>query len=448
MISWAVLLLVITAICTLLYYLNYPVAETAADTPGYLDVVRQLQRYGSPVHPFRLPIYPLFLIIVFFFSGQGNVWAVNCVQGVLFVVTTLECYLLTVLIVRRGWLAFLVSLLFGTNLLLLSYYKPMMTEGFACWLLTSIVLCSALYLSKHAVRYFWLAFVCTGLLLFTRPEWVFLPILLFAYFLLFSKGQGRFRTFLRRGGIAVGLIYALIGAYIAANTIFNHYPGITYVENMNVIGKVLQYDMQNEPPVSDERIRRILDHYQSQGSISPYYIVGHEPTLRPNYVQAAASFARNVILHHPLEFLLKSIPYFFTSLYRSYPVSLNQAQHPGPYQVVIQELFAVHQYLYLCNILFPCCAVAWLFLLSRSRWRGRKEVQVMGLIVLTVSCAVIITTLGGYYETDYMRVHTVFDLLIIVTVWGTLLLGLQYICRKVLYAFAPSVGNIDNGTGV
>src|SRR5579883_301698 len=60
MISWAVLLLVITAICTLLYYLNYPVAETAADTPGYLDVVRQLQRYGSPVHPFRLPIYPLF----------------------------------------------------------------------------------------------------------------------------------------------------------------------------------------------------------------------------------------------------------------------------------------------------------------------------------------------------------------------------------------------------
>jgi hypothetical protein len=47
----------------------------------------------------------------------------------------------------------------------------------------------------------------------------------------------------------------------------------------------------------------------------------------------------------------------------------------------------------------------------------------MGFITLVVVYALVITTLGGYYETDYMRVHIVFDPQIILLVWGSLGLG-------------------------
>src|SRR5712691_2704720 len=110
--SFAVLLLLVTIIANMVYYFNYPRPELTADTPGYLNIVKHIQ-----AHPYqlvdvgRLPGYPLLIVLIYALAGQGNLMAVSIAQAVCFVLATLEIYLLSILILRRAWIAFLIGLL-------------------------------------------------------------------------------------------------------------------------------------------------------------------------------------------------------------------------------------------------------------------------------------------------------------------------------------------------
>jgi hypothetical protein len=421
---FALILLCLTSLVVLIYYLNYPYPETNADTPGYLAVVTQLQKYGNPVNAFRLPVYPLLIVIVYCFAGQGNTMAVSIVQGVLFVLTTLEFFLLVALLTRRSWLAFLFGLLLGTNLILLSYGKPIMTEGPSLWLLTSFMLLIAAYLYTLRLSFFWASIGFLLLLLFTRPEWEILPVLLGIYLLILLK-KPVVRRLLPHMLAALLLIYLLVGSYVLVNTLFGGFPGLTTVENMNMIGKVLQYDMQDEAGPEDQPISHIFVKYTSLGQRDPYYILGHEPELTKNNAQSAAIFARKIILAHPLEFLAKSVPCFFSSLTSYVPVAVQQKRQPGPFDGIIDMLLSFQQWLYACNVLYPLCALIWLVLFCSRSARTRPVVQVMAWISLATLYALIITTLGGYFDQDYMRVHIVFDPLLSLLIWGTLFCGMS-----------------------
>src|SRR5439155_25513078 len=92
---------------------------------------------------------------VYALAGQDNLAAVSVVQALLFVLATLELYVLAVLVLRRGWVALLLDLLVGTNLSLLSYVKPLMSEALALWLLVSLALAVALFIYTLHVRFLW-----------------------------------------------------------------------------------------------------------------------------------------------------------------------------------------------------------------------------------------------------------------------------------------------------
>jgi hypothetical protein len=428
----ALVVFCLTSLVVLIYYLNYPYVETNADTQSYLAVVTQLQDSGNPVNTFRLPVYPLLILIVYAFAGQNNTMAVSIVQGILFILATLEIFLLVALLTRRGWLALLSGLLVGTNLILLSYCKPIMTEGLSLWLFISFMLLIAAYLYTARLAFFWASICFLLLLLFTRPEWEILPILLCGYLLVFSR-KNAVRSLFPHLLAALLVIYMLIGSYILVNRLFGNFPGLTTVENMNIIGKVLQYHMQDEAGPEDRTLSLIFDKYTLRGQRDPYYILGHEPELERNNAQQAAIFARRIILSHPLEFLVKSIPYLFSSLNSYVPVTMQQQRQSGPFDGFIDVLFAAQRWLYAWNILYPFCALGWLVMLCFRSVRTQSTVQVMAWISLATLYALIITTLGGYFEQDYMRVHIVFDALLSLTIWGTLFCGLKIVIQQAFF---------------
>src|SRR5581483_957141 len=170
------LLALLTILVVVAYYLNHPKAEPLADTWSYLDMVRNIETRGHLVDPWRLPGYPLLIVVVYTFAGQGNFAAVAVLQAILFVLTTLEIYLLAVLILRRSWIAFCIGLLVGPDPVLLSFIKPLMTEAFGFWLLTSLALALVAFIYTKRLRFLWLTAVCALLLFLTRPEWIYLPI--------------------------------------------------------------------------------------------------------------------------------------------------------------------------------------------------------------------------------------------------------------------------------
>src|ERR1700680_272195 len=171
----------IATLVTVCSFLNYPHPIITADSGSYFVSVRQILATGNPLSTWRLPVYPLLIVLFHGVDGQGYLMAVSILQGELYVLTALEFYLLAALILKRGWLAFLISLLVSTNLILLSYSKPIMTEGLSLWLLTTFILCATYFIKTLQVHMLWLIFLCLALLCFTRPEWAYFPILFYTY---------------------------------------------------------------------------------------------------------------------------------------------------------------------------------------------------------------------------------------------------------------------------
>ena len=440
------LLLLINVSVTVAYYVNYPGVTFDADTPAYLVVAERL--YTHPyflVDAWRLPGYPLLIAFVYAFAGYRNWMAVSAAQGVLFVLATMEIYVLAILVLKRTWMAFLIGLIVGTNVVLISYVKPIMSEGLALWQLTTLALALVYYVRTLRLYAFWLVVVCLVLLVFTRPEWLYLPVPLFAFVLLVAVRRGvHWRSglvVLLNVVVALTCIYTLVGIYIYINTWQNNYPGLTAVENFNLMGKVLQYNMQDEAPPQYAQISHQLDILVVKDR-DPYHILPYVPALAKDYSLPAGTMARAIILHHPVEFLVKSLPLFPPSL-TSYYDSIRPNIH-GPFDEPLALMKSFDRILYQANVFFLLCIPLWLVLFCWRRWRYQQLPLEMGAIVLLASYALIITTLGGYRPDDYMRVHIVFDPLLIFVVWGSIFLGARLLWRRGPAMYARFAGRVHS----
>ncbi len=138
----------------------------------------------------------------------------------------------------------------------------------------------------------------------------------------------------------------------------------------------------------------------------------------------AGSFALSIIEHHPGEFLLKSLPLFATSLIDYHDVTYHTSQSPTPFSAPLSWLQFLQRQLYWLNGLLPLCALAWLILYWR-RPEYRAEALQLAAIFLLVGYGVIVTTLAGYRADDYMRFHIVFDPLLILLIWGSILMTIR-----------------------
>ncbi|GER90432.1 hypothetical protein KDW_45940 [Dictyobacter vulcani] len=179
----ALLLTLLSSLIVTGFYLNHPRAEVLPDSWSYLYVVNLISNTGQLVNFWRLPFYPLFISAIYAVMGQGNIEAVSIAQAILFVVATLEVYVIAALVFKRAWLALIMGLLVGANLTLLSYVKPLMTEGIGLWLLVSLTLTTVLFLKTFQRRLLWLSMGWMLLLFMTRPEWLYLPPFILAYVL-------------------------------------------------------------------------------------------------------------------------------------------------------------------------------------------------------------------------------------------------------------------------
>lgn len=415
----AMISLVWTSVVVITYYLNHPQPEPLADSWSYLYVVNQIQHHGQMVNFWRLPGYPFLIYFIYTLAGQGNLGAVSIAQGMLFIFSTLELYILGALILRRSWIAFLLSLFVGADVVILSNVKPIMTEGLALWLLITLALAVTLFLHTLRLRFFWPVVLCTLLLFFTRPEWIYLPPFLFAYLLLVIYWRGVQRRFIVPTLLATLLLYGFLGSYTLLNTIQNNFNGVTWIQNINLLGKVLQYQMEDESSPQDAEISRILDTYTKRGITDPYIILSQQPVLASNYATRSGEFAKQIILHHPVEFVLKSTPIFFSSLTDFHLQSTVQTDGPfgAPLKWLQNEFHAFYYY----NILFPLCALIWILLMCIRKMRRHDMVQKMGAVVLLVLYGIIVTTLAAYRSIDYARIYTLLNPLLFLIIGGTFL---------------------------
>ena len=430
-------LFIVTACVVFAYYVNHPGVQFFADTNGYTGASANILEHGRFVSPLRLPGYPLLMSIVFVLAGRQNFAALSVAQGALFVLAVVQIYAITALIVRRGWVALVVGMLVGTNIYLLKYVRPIVADGTALWLVSTVALLAVIFVRWPRAWTLWALASATLALFMTRPEWIYLPVPLLATLLVVATRAGKLRDMLPHALAAVVVLNLALGVYAYRNAVDYGFDGITSVQNVNLLGKVLQYHMQNEAPPQYAAVEAALPFYLAHSPPGPWALVHSYSALGAHHGALAGAFATAIIQRHPIEFAAKTLLLLFGSLSPGWLndnfVSITAIQPAGAFAGLLLALQRLSLVTVAGYLLFPVLALIWL---ARFSIRGghdavaastsaagarRVHVDAIGVVALIGFYALVVTALGTYSE--YGRIHTSSDPLVIVVIGSSMYAG-------------------------
>jgi len=313
----------------------------------------------------------------------------------------------------------MVGLIIGTNIDLLSFIKPDTAEGLSLWIVASLALAVTIFIRSPRASLLWVVALFVLLAFMTRPEWIYIPIPLFAYLLALAAQSGKLLRLLPHALLATLALYGCLGLFIHVNATQYDFPGITEVQSINLLGKVMEYHMQNEAPPQYATVTKELNRYlATHANPTPYGFALYYPAITDHHWAVANAYASAIVAHHPLEFALDTIPDFFESSNVYYSDSkINPAGAFATPLIDVQDVSAPGYFLYR---FFPIFALFWFGLLLR--YRASRQGQIMSALALLSVYELAVDAAGGYGS--FARLHTPFDPLMLIVMWGTLLLCL------------------------
>jgi len=405
----------IAAVMLLTYFLNRPHADMYPDSANYLQGASGLLQ-GHVFSTERLPGYPLFLLVLG--ATTGFYGFALFVQGLIY----LGSVAVTYYVVRRAfgvaWIAGLAGLMMATDPFAASYAKTLLSETLAMGLVAGFVVTSFGFVRAPRVSTLWLMALLATLAALTRPEWAFFGLAAALYLGAFLWRQGILRRYAWHGLGALVATYLVIGGYVAGNAVVNGYAGTTEITNLSLLGKVMQYRMQDEAPASWASTTQLVDAYVANGR-SVWTLVGDHPELRDNHYGQIGAYARAVILRDPVRFAWLSVDIAVRRSADFDPQFATITRGAAfDKQLRLAEFLASARYFVL--YLTPVLALMWLVV---PFFRPRDPLAALGPAALVVAYGTAITALGGFDE--YGRYHVVFIPAVVALVWGTLGLNLQ-----------------------
>ena len=428
--AWGAVVLALTSLVTIGYYANAPHPGIDPDTAAYLRQARAILDSGHFVDPTRLPGYPTFIALLILATGRGNLDAVSIAQGVLYVLATLELYAALCLMLRRAWVAALIVAPIAINTHLLSYVRPLLSEGLTLFLLASLALALVVFLRWPGARAFWGVTLALLALFLTRPEWIYLPIPLFACLLTLAWRRGVLRRLLPTVALALVVLYGMLGGYVILNRAQNSCTCVTYISNVNLLGKVMQYRMENEAPAQYDSIIRLVAAHLARGDADPWNVLRQDyPPLHRDHFSLAGEYSAAIIRGHPVEFIAKSGPVAAATLTTVNPF-LPIDSH-GSFAAPLLAINAIVTTLIHDGLrFFPLLGAGWL--LWMLWWRRKPSVlaEAMGLFALLGSYGLALTIFGGYVY--YARLRAPYTPLLLIVVWGSAVLAALWLGGRAL----------------
>ena len=280
------------------------------DSKEYLYTAQRMVHLGIFFDPNRPPMYPLFLATVAFFNGWNNYQAIVFAQAGLMVLTAFELYYLGYTLTQRRWIATVVSLVIALNLPLVNMERSVLSESVAFWAAVTTFLLFARFLQTQRRRYLFAFAAISVIAILERPAFLFLPLLLISLEFLRTLRIQHLRKRWRYLLFCFVTIYGCLFLYVLGNKVTNNYFGFTYVSDINLFGKIIEYRMWDQ--MDDPSLRGMktnLDTYlRTSRPVEPWLFPGAFPLenyYSNNYAMMGA-YSHNVIEHHPWEYLQSS----------------------------------------------------------------------------------------------------------------------------------------------
>ncbi len=391
-----------------------PLAQQFPDSATYLSPARHILSSFQFFDPIRPPGYPFFLALTLLIHGGAtDPTTIVLAQAALMILSAGEIYLLAYRLTRNKWTAAVASALFGSNLAIVQWERAILSESFACWLtITIFVLFEAQLRAPKTWKIVSLG-ILLGLAILVSPADLILPPVILGIALARDLRLGRLRHTWRSLGTAIMLVAGIVAGYIQMNGSATGLYALTDVTNVNLLGKVLEYRMQDEntnPYFTP--LRQALDVYvqtqQGQTVIDPYGFLDTNTSFNAPYLNPIGDYSSAIISRHLGEYLVKSIP----DIEQTWQIDPTPYVPASPSNSMTQTLFTLATIELWSYILLPFLCIVflvWFFLRPRNH-----SMALLCAMTATLAANICLTATGSYG--DFYRLRSPLD-------WAMVLVG-------------------------
>ncbi|OGG11947.1 hypothetical protein A2Z00_04020 [Candidatus Gottesmanbacteria bacterium RBG_13_45_10] len=280
------LILISGVFIRLLYFHFYPTMFIAIDSYGYYGMGNGMvanPSLATLINPFRTPVYPVFISLLAKMSGNFNAaigtpaftqvsYLIMGVQSVISISALLLFYMLLRQTKIKKLYAFLFVLFESVNIAIFAWDKALITESFSLsWtLVMSYIAIHALKrptTSRHVVLF---VFGVIGILL--RPSFAIVPlVVLVIIFLFHQKANIRLQT----AGTTCAYVLTVI-AIAGINFVYHGYFGIQNISDINILGRILQFNLPVEAAKTIQPLYGYVIDYRSKNlEPMPYTFINY-----------------------------------------------------------------------------------------------------------------------------------------------------------------------------
>ena len=321
-----VLLFLLVLFPRLAFYFNKSYEfDIFEDSWGYLTAAKNLPQLDV----FRTPGYPLLVRIILernklimgiwdeYFIYEKYLLLKNIVilQMILGALAVVIFYFVCLKIFKNKILSFFSAIFVGYNFLVFSFEKAMLPESLTLFLFCLFTWGAVRFLvSKKLGELIFMAIILT-LLIFLRPIYMWLPIVIFLFFL--SKkflGKKEF-NFRKDWPLCLILLVPYFLVFLYSGAIKTQYGVRLFssVSEGSLFGKVLQYGIEGGAGSEFNALKADIKYYRERGEESnPWRFVDSVDRYKtdngrdPDFLYLG-KFAREATLKKPVEFVFKSL---------------------------------------------------------------------------------------------------------------------------------------------
>jgi len=292
----------------------------ASDTYGYYGIARLLQQdfAGYFINDSRTPFYPLFLAIIMKFKSYTDVPILTAefsdganliafVQHIIGILSlSLLFFILQELKINKKLTAIFVILL-AVNPMLFSWERVLMPETLAIFFLILIAFILIKGLKSGKSAYFYLLLPLFIFLFLLKPIYVLLPIFILPIIYIHKRTKKSLLLI-----VSISFLYLLVPfSYIKINQIRYHYRGINRSSDINLLGKILKYDLPVEAAKDIKYFyQNVKDYRTAKRDSMPYrFLEYYDPAVygKTEILNLLPAFNYQVISSNLPDFTFKSV---------------------------------------------------------------------------------------------------------------------------------------------
>lgn len=379
--------------------------QATADSYSYFRDAQSIAQTGQLADPWRLPVYPLIIRAAFMINGQNilrepniftyhtELWFMRVAQHVAGVATVILLWYFLMQAATPLWVTVAATGIVAIHPEIFAFERAILTESFYTVLLLGMLVLLQSLLRRYRVGLLLVLCVFCIVGVFLRPIMIGLPFIFFVFIGL------RYRTrHVVVGVVVCTVLYVMaLGVYSASNYRTAGYFGISRIGDVNLIGKILHYQLPIETIPDAGGAKEIIRSYrQDPRSPDPWGVLDRHPELyRQKAFASISMFSRNVILGSWPLFVWRAV----LDVPGSISVISQSAEFPTGGNPLLQMLWAIGPYLVIVNWgIVPALG----FLLYEAI-RRRRPVS-WSVLILVATCVYFIASTVTITYDDYGRI--------------------------------------------